>query len=413
MRTQPAEASARQGGLAEIARVFLKLGFLAFGGPAAHTAMMQDELVRRRKWLSEEAFLDAVAAVQVVPGPNSTELAIHMGQHRAGFKGLLVAGFCFIVPAVLVILPLAIAYVAVGRMSDGMQAALETVMHSVSAAVLAVILVAGVRLLYSAVKGPFGALMVGTALVLAIKLPDVFRVYDVATAWRQTELIILGIAAIAGILAERTKAGSAALAVVVPIPVATADGAEWLRLMGFFLKVGGTLFGSGYVLVNYLETGLTETGLGWLTQTQVLDAVAVGQVTPGPLLTTSTFAGYVIGSLTFDLGIGGSIATALLATAAMFAPAFLFVALLGPLLGRLRKQAWAKAMLAAMGAAAVGLIFAVCVDLAPAALAIDRRPDIINLIIAGLTLFLMLRMNLNATWLIAAALMVGVARCFV
>ena len=382
------------GGLGEIARVFLKLGFLAFGGPAAHTAMMQDELVRRRGWLSEERFLDAVAAVQVVPGPNSTELAIHMGQVRGGFRGLLVAGGCFIGPAVLVILPLAIAYVEVGRMGDEARAILATVMHAVSAAVLGVILVAGLRLLKSAVKGPFGAGMLALGIVLTLELPGRF----------QPEIVALAIAAVAGILVDRAKAGAAALSLALPL---AADTGDWARLAGFFLKVGGTLFGSGYVLVNYLDSGLTAEGLGWLTQEQVLDAVAVGQVTPGPLLTTSTFAGYLIGTFEFGLGIGGSIGAALLATAAMFLPAFVFVAVLGPLLDRLRRRAWARAMLAAMGAAAVGLILGVCVELAPQALAVAGRPDPINAIVATATVVLMLWRNVNATWLIAAALLIG------
>ena len=383
-----------RGGLGEIARVFLKLGFLAFGGPAAHTAMMQDELVRRRGWLSEERFLDAVAAVQVVPGPNSTELAIHMGQVRGGFRGLLIAGFCFIGPAVLVILPLAIAYVEVGRMGDEARAILATVMHAVSAAVLGVILVAGLRLLKSAVKGPFGAGMLALGIVLTLELPGRF----------QPEIVALTIAAIAGILVDRAKAGAAALSVALPL---AADAGDWARLAGFFLKVGGTLFGSGYVLVNYLGSGLTAEGLGWLTQEQVLDAVAVGQVTPGPLLTTSTFAGYLIGTFEFGLGIGGSVAAALLATAAMFLPAFVFVAVLGPLLDRLRRRAWARAMLAAMGAAAVGLILGVCVELAPQALSDGGRIDPINAIVATATVVLMLWRNTNATWLIAAALLIG------
>ena len=394
--------------LGEIARVFLKLGFLAFGGPAAHTAMMQDELVRRRRWLSEADFLEAVAAVQVVPGPNSTELAIHMGQLRGGFRGLLVAGVCFIGPAVLIILPLAIAYVHVGRMSEAAATRLAIVMHSISAAVLGVILVAGLRLARSAVTGPGSAAMVAGAFGFALVLPTLFEAYGLPPAWRQTELIVLGVAAMIGITSGFAGAGRSSLAVALPL--AAADAGDWLRLTGFFLKVGGTLFGSGYVLVNYLQTGLTDGGLGWLSDTQVLDAIAVGQVTPGPLLTTSTFAGFLIGSLTFDLGIGGSILAALIATGAMFAPAFLFVALLGPLLPPLRARTWAKNMLAAMGAAAVGLIFAVCVTLTPTTLAAADRPDWINLAVLGLTIGAMLWRNVNATWLVGTALLVGLLR---
>jgi chromate transporter len=387
--------------LGEIARVFLKLGFLAFGGPAAHTAMMQDELVHRRKWLDEEEFLDAVAAVQVVPGPNSTELAIHMGQLRGGFKGLLVAGACFIGPAVLIILPLAVLYVAAREYSETARRSLEIVMHTVSGAVLGVILVAGLRLMWSAVKGPFGATMLVIGLLVALQVPGRF----------QPEILALAVAAIAGIAADRVRTGTTALGLALPLPLmATGDAGDWARMAGFFLKVGATLFGSGYVLVNYLESGLTAGGLGWLTDQQVLDAIAVGQVTPGPLLTTSTFAGYVIGSETFGHGWLGSTGAALLATGAMFLPAFVFVALLGPLLSRLRKRDWARSMLAAMGAAAVGLILAACVTLAPDVLAIGGRVDPINLLLAVVTAVLMLWRGVNATWLMAAALLVGGVR---
>lgn len=389
------------GSLGEIARVFLKLGFLAFGGPAAHTAMMEDELVRRRKWLTHEHFLDAVAAVQVVPGPNSTELAIHMGQLRGGFRGLLVAGACFIGPAVAIILPLAILYVQIGRMSTEARLALETIMQSVSAAVLGVILVAGLRLMRSAVRTPLAVFLLMLGVAGTLLLPGRF----------QPEIVVLATAAILGIVAERFTKPTVAASLAMPLGVVAAgDPLDWLRLAGFFLKVGGTLFGSGYVLVNYLESGLTAGGLGWLSEQQVLDAVAIGQVTPGPLLTTSTFAGYLIGSVHFGSGVGGSILAALLATAAMFAPAFCFVALLGPLLGRLRSKAWARAMLSAMGAAAVGLILAVVVELAPSALRTPDGFDGIHLALALGTVGLMLWRNVNATWLIGLALIVGVVR---
>ena len=385
------------GSLGEIARVFLKLGFLAFGGPAAHTAMMQDELVRRRGWLSEAEFLDAVAAVQVVPGPNSTELAIHMGQLRGGFRGLLVAGACFIGPAVLIILPLAMLYAYVGGMGQAQREGLAFVMHGVSAAVLGVILVAGLRLMRGAVKTPLHVILLLAAGAIALLVPGRF----------QPEIIALGLAAIVAIAADLARQAPVA---VIALPLAAGEPADWLRLAGFFLKVGGTLFGSGYVLVNYLQSGLTDGGLGWLSEQQVLDAIAVGQVTPGPLLTTSTFAGYLIGIDTFGHGVGGAIGTALLATAAMFLPAFLFVALLGPMLDHLRRRPWAKAMLAGMGAAAVGLILAVVVSLSDDVLLPAGAVDGPNLTIAAVTTGLMLWRNVNATWLIGGAVMIAVAR---
>ena len=393
------ELPPQRGPLSEIAAVFLKLGFLAFGGPAAHTAMMQDELVRRRKWLGEKHFLDAVAAVQVVPGPNSTELAIHMGQLRGGFRGLLVAGACFIGPAVLVILPLAIAYVELGR-SAATQDALAAVMHSVSAAVIGVILVAGVRLAKSAVTSVFLGVMAVLGLLGAILVPP---------AW-QPEILTLAVAAVLGIAVDWAR--NTPVAASLALPLAAVDPAEWGRMALFFLKVGGTLFGSGYVLVNYLDSGLAGD-LGWLTRQQVLDAVAIGQTTPGPLLTTSTFAGYLIGTQQLGQGIWGSTLAALLATAAMFAPAFLFVALLGPLLGKLRRRAWARAMLAAMGAAAVGLILAAVFHFAGPTLLPGGRVDWLNAVLAVVTVAGMLTLNLNATWLIGLGLAVGAIRAAV
>jgi chromate transporter len=390
-------ADTQRGSLGEIARVFLKLGFLAFGGPAAHTAMMQDELVHRRRWLSEERFLEAVAAVQVVPGPNSTELAIHMGQLRGGTRGLLVAGACFIGPAVLIILPLAILYVEIGRMSDATQAGLATVMQTVSAAVIGIIFVAGYRLARTATREPFAIAVAVLAFVGGLSIP---------AGW-QPEILMLATAAVLGIARESAQRGPAA---ALLLPLAVIESPDWLQFAGFFLKVGGTLYGSGYVLVSYLETGLTADGLGWLTSAQVADAVAVGQVTPGPLLTTSTFAGYVIASFTFGQGLSGSIGGALLATAAMFLPAFVFVLLLGPILNRLRQRAWARGMLGGMGSAAVGLIFVACVQLLTGGLVSEGGIDWLLVATLLVTVAALLRFGVNATWLIGMALALGLLR---
>jgi len=384
--------------LREVALVFTRLGFTAFGGPAAHVALMEDEVVRRRGWVSREQFLDLVALVNFIPGPNSTELAIHLGLLRAGFAGLCVAGACFIFPAVLIILPLAYAYVRFGK--------LPTVTHAmagINAAVVAVLVVACWRFGRSALKDRF---TVGIALVAgAAALGARFRPVP------QAELLILTVAAAAGAARagglRRLGAGPAALPALLP-PLLAAGAASTqpagLTMTGmalFFLKVGATLFGSGYVLVSYLDAGLVAQR-GWLTKPQLLDAVAVGQVTPGPLLTTATFVGYVLGHRAY--GTVGAVAGALLATAAIFLPAFVFVAALGTVLPRLSRSPVARGALDAASAAVVALIVVVTVTLAASAL---RTATSIAVVAAAAVA--LLAFKVNATWVMLAAALVGMA----
>ena len=386
------------GGLGEIAAVFLKLGFLAFGGPMAHVAMMEDELVRRRHWLSRERFLESAAALHFIPGPNSTELAIHMGYLRGGHAGLLVAGACFIGPAVLVILPLAWLYVA-GQSAD-YRPWLEAVMGGVAPVVLAIIVVAGVRFGQAALRSPPHVALA----ILAVPLALIFGRVGV-----QREIAVLALAAAAG-AARTIRRPPPALALLAlpaaPLAPAVPAAASLGQIAWFFLKVGGTLFGSGYVLVSYLQSGLVED-LGWLTEAELLDAVAVGQTTPGPLLTTSTFVGYVVGAKT--AGVNPTVA-ALVATGAMFLPSFVLVAATAPLLERLRRVAAARAALAAMNAAVVGLIGLVAAELAGAALTIGGGVDPLAIALAVVTLAAMLAVGLNATWLILAGAAAGAAR---
>jgi len=384
--------------LREVALVFTRLGFTAFGGPAAHVALMEDEVVRRRGWVSREQFLDLVALVNFIPGPNSTELAIHLGLLRAGFAGLCVAGACFIFPAVLIILPLAYAYVRFGK--------LPTVTHAmagINAAVAAVLVVACWRFGRSALKDRF---TVGIALVAgAAALGARFRPVP------QAELLILTVAAAAGAARagglRRLGAGPAALPALLP-PLLAAGAASTqpagLTMTGmalFFLKVGATLFGSGYVLVSYLDAGLVAQR-GWLTKPQLLDAVAVGQVTPGPLLTTATFVGYVLGHRAY--GTVGAVGGALLATAAIFLPAFVFVAALGTVLPRLSRSPVARGALDAASAAVVALIVVVTVTLAASAL---RTPT--SIAVAAAAAVALLAFKVNATWVMLAAALVGLA----
>jgi chromate transporter len=393
------DPASRGGRLREVALLFLRLGFTAFGGPAAHVALIEDEVVTRRGWLSRERFLDLVALVNFVPGPNSTELAIHLGLLRAGMRGLVAAGVCFIVPAVLIILPMAWAYERYGRLTRVTDA-----MAGINAGVIAVLAVACWRFGRTSVKDGFTA---GVAVLAAAAL--------FVARWReipQAELTVLAAAALAG--AARQWAARPRALVVAPLPIGAAAslaagaGAaaspHWLLgLVLFFLKVGATLFGSGYVLVNYLHAGLVEQR-GWLSEAELLDAVAVGQVTPGPLLTTATFVGYVVGHRATGSEAAG-VAGAVAATAAIFLPAFVFIALLGKWLPRLRELPAARGALDAANAAVAAMVLVVTATLAWHTL---RGPfAVVVAAAAGATLALT---RVNATWVMLAAAAVGLAR---
>ena len=390
--------------LTEIARLFTRLGFTAFGGPAAHLALMEDEVVNRRRWLDRQHFLDIVSAVNFIPGPNSTEVAIHLGLIRAGRVGLLVAGACFIIPAMLIILPLAWLYVRYGQTPQAQPA-----LGAISAAVVAIVVAAVWRFARTSVTNWFTSIVAILAIVLAVLLRHEERF--------PPELLILAAAATAGAiramwLSEWRQARSLALApgtlaaaVSIVIP---AIPAGVLSMFLFFLRVGATLFGSGYVLISYLHNGLVEHR-HWLSEQQLLDAVAVGQVTPGPLLTTATFIGYFLGERVFGFGTPGAIGCGILATIGIFLPSFVFVFLLAPVLDRLRRNAIARGALDAMNAAVVSLIAVVAVQLAMRSFydAVAQRIVYLHLIIAAASLALLLRTKLNATWLIVGAGLVG------
>ena len=390
----------------EVALLFTRLGFTAFGGPAVHTAMMEDEVVRRRNWLDRQHFLDLVSALNFIPGPNSTELAIHLGLIRAGFPGLLVAGACFILPAVLIILPMAWAYVAFGRRAPQMQ----EVFAGVSSAVVAILAVTFWRFARTAVTDVFTAVVAVAAAAAAFLLHG-------RAGW-QPELVILAAAALAGAVwygrPRLPGAGGAMTALiglvpagglsVVPGTAGSPPAAEQLlRVFLLFLRIGATLFGSGYVLVSYLRTGLVEQH-GWLSDQELLDAVAVGQVTPGPLLTTATFIGYVLGDRFVGSPAGGVLG-ALLATAAIFLPSFVFVALFGRVLPRIRANRYARGALDAMNAAVAALILVVTIELARRGLG-----DPFGWAVCLVSLGAMLVGNVNTTWLILGAGLAGLAR---
>ena len=329
--------------LQELAQTFLKLGFVGFGGPAATIAMMDDDIVQRRNWLSREHFLDLVGATNLIPGPNSTEMAMHIGYERARFPGLIVAGACFILPAALMTGALGWLYASYGTLPE-----VEPFLVGIKPAVLAIILSALLRLGKTAVKSlslvAIG-LIVASALVLGA-----------------SEVIALVGGGILGLVwlqwrARSLDAGLAAGISYMILQVETAGTLSLWALGLFFLKVGAVLYGSGYVLIAFLEGDLVQN-YGWLTEQQLLDAVAIGQFTPGPVLTTATF----IGVLLFGLP-GGAVATL-----AIFLPSFVFVAILNPIVPKLRRSTLTAAFLDAITISALALMTVVTVRLGIAVL---------------------------------------------
>lgn len=368
--------------LRELAWLFGKLGFTAFGGPAAHIAMMEDEVVRRCRWMTHVRFLDLLGATNLIPGPNSTEMAIHIGHDRAGWTGLVVAGACFILPAVLIVSAVAWVYVRYGALPE-----IAGVMYGIKPVIIAVVIQALWGLGKAAVKTPFLA-VVGVASVAA-NLAGV------------NELIVLLAAGLAVAAGRRVRAPSTSSWLPLPLLGAGATGATatsfglW-PLFLFFLKVGSVLFGSGYVLLAFLRSDLVEH-LHWLTESQLLDAVAVGQVTPGPVFTTATFIGYVLGGAP---GAG-------VATIGIFLPAFVFVAVSGPLLPRLRRSRTAGAVLDGVNVASLALMAVVTLQLGRAAII-----DIPTALLAAASAAVLIWFRPNSAWLVLAGGVLGAARSY-
>ena len=381
-----AEAAAPRGRTGEVARLFLKLGVIGFGGPAAHIALMEDEVVRRRRWLTREQFLDLLGATNLIPGPNSTEMAIHVGFVRAGWPGLVAGGACFILPAMLITMGLAMAYSRYGRLPEA-----GWILYGVKPVIIAVVVQAVWGLARKAIDTPLAAATALAVLVLALRgANEVALLFaaalglpllcNVVAAGRVRTLIPPGLLGIA-------FAGPSALA-----PVTTAGAGPLLpQLALVFLKVGSILFGSGYVLLAFLRPDLVER-TGWLTDAQLLDAVAVGQFTPGPVLTTATFVGYLL----------ARVPGAIVATVAIFLPSFVFVALSSPLIPRLRRSTWAGGFLDGANAASVALMALVTWQLGRAAI-VDWVTAALALAAAGL----LLATRLNSAWLVAGGALAG------
>lgn len=373
--------------LREIAVSFLRLGTTAFGGPAAHIAMMEQEFVRRRGWLSHEEFLDMLGATSLIPGPNSTEMALHIGHQRGGWKGLVVGGVCFIIPAMLIVIAAAWAYQRYGSLPE-----FQGIMHGIKPVVVAIISQALWRLAPAAVRSGFlalvGSIAVLASLVGAGPLTMLFGagIFTAATAWidRERRSEALGAIAIPGWpgIVAMLKSGAAAV---------TATPFSLLGLFLFFLKVGAVLYGSGYVLLAFLQTDLVDR-LHWITQSQLLDAVAVGQVTPGPVFTTATFIGYLLGGMT------GAVA----ATIAIFVPGFIYVAASRPLIPRIRRSMVAGAFLDGVNVGALALLAVVTLQLSRAALI-----DVVTVAIAAASVAVLIRSRINSAWMIFAGGMIG------
>lgn len=369
--------------LRELAWLFLKLGTIAFGGPAAHIAMMEEEVVRRRRWLTREEFLDLLGATNLIPGPNSTEMAIHIGHRQAGWPGLLVAGVCFILPAAVIVTAFAWAYVRFGKLPET-----AALLYGVKPVIIAVVMQALWGLGRTAVKTKFLAAVGLAALVLSFLRVNELAVLFGAGMLTAYVLWVNRRRKVAP-FTPRSFIPPASLAALTAIAQSTQFGLWPLFL--FFLKVGSILFGSGYVLLAFLRGDLVERW-GWLTNAQLLDAVAVGQVTPGPVFTTATFIGYVLA------GPKG----ALVATVGIFLPAFVFVALSGQLVPLLRRSQVAGAFLDGVNVASLALMAFVTYELGRSALM-----DPLTIGAALLSALLLIRYHLNSAWLVLGGALFG------
>jgi chromate transporter len=380
-RASQTATSNEQPSLAELALVFLKLGTTAFGGPAAHIAMMEDEFVRKRRWITEAEFLDRLAAASLIPGPSSTEVAIFVGQAKRGWAGLVVGGCCFIIPAALLVTLIAAVYVRFGSLPQ-----VAAILYGIKPAVIAIILQALWNLARTAIKSKLLAVIVALAVVLS--------------GLGVAPLIVLAIAGIAsGGAAWFKRQGRVSLGVIpafgrLGLVLGTATVAvpvNLIRLFLSFLKIGAIVFGSGYVLLAFLRTEFIDR-LHWLTEKQLIDAVAVGQFTPGPVFTTATFIGYLVA------GAPG----ALLATIGIFLPGFALVALSGRLLPKLRRSVWTASILDGVVVGSLALMAVVAWQLGRTAI-VDWRTFLILIASA----IVVLGFRVNSAWVIAGAGVIG------
>jgi chromate transporter len=364
--------------LIEVILLFGKLGFTAFGGPAAHIAMYHDEVVRRRKWIDEQRFLDLLGATQLIPGPNSTEMVMHIGYLRAGWAGLILGGLAFIIPATLIVTVFAWAYVEFGSLPQ-----IGAILYGVKPVIIAIVAQALWDLGRRALK---------TRLLAALGLA-VLVLYFIGV----NEILLLFLAGLLVMLAQNYRQLRSAPLAVLPLgglgfSALLAQPFSFSTLFWTFFKIGSVLYGSGYVLLAFLHTDFVVR-LGWLTDQQLLDAIAVGQVTPGPLFTSATFIGYLLG------GLPG----AFLATLGIFLPAYIFVIISNPLIPKLRNSAWTASLLDGVNAASLGLMAAVTLTLASGSLT-----DWFTVFLALAALLILICFKINSTWLVLAGAVLGV-----
>ena len=361
--------------LKELALVFTKLGIIGFGGPAVHIAMMEEEVVRKRKWMSHQHFLDLVGATNLIPGPNSTEMTMHCGHERAGWKGLVVAGCCFILPAVLITALFAWFYQKYGQLPQ-----VQPFIYGIKPAIIAVIVVTMINLGKKALKNT-GLAIIGVLSAIAVLLG-------------LNEIFVLFGAGFVGIILYFIKTGRNSTFGIFPFTLLQAylqADISSLKLFLIFLKVGAILYGSGYVLFAFLDAELVARGL--ITKQQLIDAIAVGQFTPGPVFSSATFIGWQIG------GLPGAIA----ATIGIFLPSFLFVALLNPLIPKLRNSKIFSAFLDTVNVAAIAIILAVVVEMSRETL-LDWRTIVIAIASTLVTFYFK---KLNTAFIVIGGALLG------
>lgn len=368
--------------LSELATVFLRLGAIAFGGPAAHIAMMDDEVVKRRQWMSRERLLDLLGVTNLIPGPNSTELAIHIGYERAGWRGLIVAGTCFILPAMLIVWTLAAIYIRYQTVPQ-----VEWLLYGIKPVIIAIVLQALWQLGKKAAKD----------------LPTIIAGMVTIAAYFAglSEILVLVLVGVTVMLVKNwQRRGNPLGAFLFPLSgtfvqvsstSATVASVSWVNVFWVFLKIGCVLYGSGYVLLAFLQRDLVERN-HWLTSQQLLDAVAIGQVTPGPVFTTATFIGYLLA------GHAGAIA----GTVGIFLPAFVFVAIVNPWVPKLRASPWASGFLDGVNAASLGLMAGVAWTLGRATLV-----DWLTVLVAAASVIAVFRFKVNSVWLVLAGACLG------
>jgi chromate transporter len=377
----------KTGDVKEVAGLFLKLGFTAFGGPAAHIGLMHEEVVQRRRWIDDQGFLDLLGATNLIPGPNSTEMAIHLGFRRAGWRGLVAAGVCFVLPAMLIVLILSWAYVRFGALPQA-----QSLLYGIKPVMIAII----VHAIWALGKKAARNVPLLIAAVLILALYELVRVNEI--------LLLFGGGCAVMLVANWSRLRQISFKGTLPVPLLAPILAPAAALSAVpfsvatlfltFLKIGAILYGSGYVLLAFLRADFVVR-LGWLTDRQLLDAIAIGQVSPGPLFTSATFIGYLLA------GVPGG----LLATLGIFLPSFLLVAVSNPLIPKMRGSPWVGSFLDGVNIASLSLMAAVTLQLGAAALI-----DVPTIVLAALALIALLRFRINTTWLIAASAVVGVLK---